>query len=80
MVSGNSVGKQRYALFNVKICIDDTKLKNMKFTGTIQNNSLNNVLYIMSLSYPLTYTMTDSVITVSSHKNKITIVDQKKSN
>lgn len=34
----------------------------------------------MSLSYPLTYTMTDSVITVSSHKNKITIVDQKKSN
>lgn len=49
----------------------------MKFTGTIQNNSLNNVLYIMSLSYPLTYTMTDSVITVSSHKNKITIVDQK---
>ena len=58
----------------------DTKLKNIKFTGTIQNNSLNNVLYIMSLSYPLTYTMTDSVITVSSHKNKITIVDQKKSN
>lgn len=67
-------------MYNVKICIDDTKLKNMKFTGTIQNNSLNNVLYIMSLSYPLTYTMTDSVITVSSHKNKITIVDQKKSN
>lgn len=76
----SSIARTMERMYNVKICIDDTKLKNMKFTGTIQNNSLNNVLYIMSLSYPLTYTMTDSVITVSSHKNKITIVDQKKSN
>lgn len=76
----SSIARTMERMYNVKICIDDTQLENMKFTGTIQNNSLNNVLYIMSLSYPLTYTMTDSVITVSSHKNQITIVDQKKSN
>ena len=54
-----------------KININDAKLRNMKFTGTIQNNSLTNVLYVMSLSYPLTYTVTDSVITVSAQKNII---------
>lgn len=58
-------------MYNVKININDAKLRNMKFTGTIQNNSLTNVLYVMSLSYPLTYTVTDSVITVSAQKNII---------
>lgn len=76
----SAIAQTMERMYNVKIRIDDTQLKNMKFTGTIQNNSLNNVLYIMSLSYPLTYTMTDSVITVSSHKNKATIIDQRKSN
>ncbi len=76
----SSIARTMERMYNVKICIDDARLKDMKFTGTIQNNSLNNVLYIMSLSYPLTYTITDSIITVSSHKNKSIFVNQGKSN
>lgn len=66
----SSIAETIERMYNVKININDAKLRNMKFTGTIQNNSLTNVLYIMSLSYPLTYTVTDSVITVSSLPGK----------
>lgn len=67
----SSIAQTIERMYNVKININDAKLRNMKFTGTIQNNSLTNVLYVMSLSYPLTYTVTDSVITVSAQKNII---------
>lgn len=67
----SSIAQTIERMYNVKININDAKLRNMKFTGTIQNSSLTNVLYVMSLSYPLTYTVTDSVITVSAQKNII---------
>ena len=54
----SSIAQTIERMYNVKININDAKLRNMKFTGTIQNNSLTNVLYVMSLSYPLTYTVT----------------------
>lgn len=72
-----SIAQTIERMYNVKICINDIKLKSMKFTGTIQNNSLNNILYVMSLSYPLTYTMTDSIITVSAQNHKMRITNQK---
>lgn len=56
-------------MYNVKIEIKDAKLRNMRFTGTIQNNSLNNIMYIISLTYPMDYSMSDSLITLSSHSN-----------
>ncbi len=65
----SSIAQTIQRMYNVKLYIKDTKLKNMKFTGTIRNNSLDNVLDVMSQSYPLTYTITDSVITISA-KNK----------
>lgn len=73
----SSIARTIERMYNVKINIDDPKLKDIKFTGTIQNNSLNNVFYTMSLSYPLTYTMTDSIITVSAHSNPINVINQK---
>lgn len=61
----SSIARIMERMYNVKIDIQDATLKDMKFTGTIRNNSLNNVMHIISLSYPLTYSITDSVITVS---------------
>lgn len=62
------IAKTIERMYNVKINIQDKKLLDMRFTGTIQNNSLTNVLYIMSLSYPLTYTIDGSEITISKLK------------
>lgn len=64
----SSIAKTIERMYNVKININDERLRNMEFTGTIQNNSITNVLYVMSLSYPLTYTLTDSLITISRAK------------
>lgn len=74
----SSIAQNIERMYNVKVYIEDTKLRKMKFTGTIQNNSLNNVLHIMSLSYPLTYTVTDSIITVSAKNSKIKNTKSKK--
>ncbi|BEG97835.1 FecR family protein [Bacteroides sedimenti] len=69
----SSIAQTIERMYNVKVYIKDVKLKNMKFTGTIRNNSLNNVLEVISQSYPIMYTTNDSVITISAQKNNINI-------
>lgn len=64
----SSIARTIERMYNVKIDINDIELKTMKFTGTIRNNSLNNIIHLISMSYPLTYTITDSVITLSTQK------------
>lgn len=64
----SSISKTLERMYAVKIHIKDDKLKRMKFTGTIQNNSLNNVMHIISLSYPIRYRVADSTITITSNK------------
>lgn len=71
----SSIARTIERMYNVKIRIDDARLRDIRFTGTIQNNSLNNVFYMMSLSYPLTYSMNDSIITVSAQSNRANIVN-----
>lgn len=71
----SSIARTIERMYNVKIHIDDARLRDIRFTGTIQNNSLNNVFYMMSLSYPLTYSMTDSIITVSAQSNRVNIIN-----
>lgn len=61
-----SIAQTIERMYNVKVNLKGEQLKNMKFTGTIQNNSLTNIIHIISLSYPLTYTISDSVITLSN--------------
>lgn len=61
-----SIAQTIERMYGVKININDVRLKNMKFTGTIQNNSLNNIMHVISISYPLTYTISDSIITISA--------------
>ena len=61
-----SIAQTIERMYNVKVNLESEQLKKMKFTGTIQNNSLTNIIHIISLSYPLTYTISDSVITLSN--------------
>ena len=61
-----SIAQTIERMYNVKVNLKSEQLKNLKFTGTIQNNSLTNIIHIISLSYPLTYTISDSVITLSN--------------
>ncbi|MEF9924352.1 MAG: DUF4974 domain-containing protein [Muribaculaceae bacterium] len=67
----SSIAKTIERMYGVKINIKDAKLKEMRFTGTIQNSSLNNVMHVISLSYPLSYSINDSVITILANDNKI---------
>lgn len=64
-----SISRTIERMYNVKIKITDKKLGNIKFTGTIQNNSLNNIMYVISLTYPISYTVNDSIITLSPSYN-----------
>lgn len=59
-----SIAQTIERMYNVKVNLKSEQLKNIRFTGTIQNNSLTNIIHIIGLSYPLTYTVTDSVITI----------------
>lgn len=61
----SSIAQTIERMYNVKLYIKDEKLRNMKFTGTIRNNSLGNVLDVISQSYPIAYAIRDSVITIS---------------
>ena len=74
----SSIAQTMERMYNVKINIKDERLKNMKFTGTIQNNSLNNVMHIISLSYPLMYTITDSIIIISTQNKELKNYNSKK--
>ena len=53
-------------MYGVNIVFRDPKLKTVHFTGTICNNSLNNVFHIISLTYPINYIISDDTIWVDS--------------
>ncbi|HET6556078.1 MAG TPA: FecR domain-containing protein [Prolixibacteraceae bacterium] len=61
--------------YNVEIVISDQRLKNYKFTGTFINESLEQVLSILSLTSPMTYEIQPSVKQAdqSMSKRKITL-------
>ncbi|WP_455640383.1 FecR family protein [Parabacteroides sp.] len=42
-------------LYNVQIVFDSEKIKHYRFSGVIKNNSLDNVIEIISLTAPITY-------------------------
>ncbi|MDD2960701.1 MAG: DUF4974 domain-containing protein [Muribaculaceae bacterium] len=49
-------------MYGVKIMIRDKSLNNVTFTGTIKNNSLPNIFHLISLTYPLKYSMEGDTI------------------
>lgn len=51
---------ERY--YNTRIVFESESLKKYRFTGSIGNTSLESILQILSLTSPLTYEVTDSLI------------------
>lgn len=57
-------------LYDVKFVFEDEKAKKQTFTGVIKNNSLHNVLDLVSLTSSVDYHMeSDNVIVIRSKKN-----------
>lgn len=61
-----SICKTLERMYGVNIIIRDTKIKDVHFSGTLCNNSLNNVFHMISLTYPIKYTTNDSTIWIDS--------------
>ncbi len=53
----DDLAKQLERRFNTRIIIDSNDLKNYKFTGTLRNETLEQVLRILVLTTPLKYTV-----------------------
>ena len=52
--------------FDVKIVFKDEKLKNFKFTGILENETLEQVLYALQVSSPLKYTIDRKTVYLES--------------
>lgn len=62
------IGVTLERMYGVTIKFEDESLKDVPFSGSIRNSSLNNIFHIISLTYPITYTINDDTITLSKEK------------
>jgi transmembrane sensor len=51
----NEIAKNIQRQYNVEIVFDTDRLKNLRFTGTVENNSLESVLNIIALTSPISF-------------------------
>jgi transmembrane sensor len=61
-----SIARTLERMYGVKIVIRDARLRSIPFSGTIRNNSLQNIFRIISLTYPMTYSMSGDTVWVDS--------------
>uniref|UniRef100_A0AB33IT08 DUF4974 domain-containing protein n=1 Tax=Prevotella sp. GTC17253 TaxID=3236793 RepID=A0AB33IT08_9BACT len=54
-------------LYGVNVVFSTNELRKATFTGTIRNNSLQNVLHIISLTYPLRYEIKNNTVVLSNN-------------
>ena len=64
-----NIAKILERMYNVTISFTSPEIKQIQYSGKIKNNSMENVLNLITVVSPLQYTMTDSHITFS--KNSI---------
>lgn len=55
-------------LYNVKVAFESDNIKNYRFSGVIKNNSLDNVIEIISLTAPIQYSKQEDLIMLSEKK------------
>lgn len=58
------IAKTLERMYGVTVDFKDEELRNVPFSGSIRNSSLNNVFHIISLTYPITYEIKNDVITI----------------
>jgi len=59
-----SIAKTIERMYNVKVEIKNKNLKNIKFSGTIRNKSLENILQVLSSTYLLKYKIEGNVVSI----------------
>lgn len=64
------IAKTLERLYGVTVSFEDQELKDITFSGSIRNSSLNNVFHIISLTYPIHYEIKNDVITISKDQTK----------
>jgi ferric-dicitrate binding protein FerR (iron transport regulator) len=55
-------------MYNVEVVFTSDKVRKYRFTGVIKNNSLDNVIEIISLTAPITYESKGNIIKISEKK------------
>lgn len=66
-LSGLAVKLERR--FNIRITFADMELKNYRFSGTIKDETLEQVLNVIKLSAPIDYTIHDNEVELSENKS-----------
>lgn len=61
------IAKTIQRIYNVDIVFSTVKLKNQRYTGTINNNSLESVLNIISLTSPVLFQINNQQVTLSEN-------------
>jgi ferric-dicitrate binding protein FerR (iron transport regulator) len=51
-------------MYGVNVEFQSDTLRRITFTGTISNNSITNIFYIISLTYPISYTIDGSRVII----------------
>jgi ferric-dicitrate binding protein FerR (iron transport regulator) len=54
--------------YGVKISLADSEIKNYHFNGTIENETINDVMDIMKITLPIEYSISHNNITITKHK------------
>lgn len=56
-------------MYNLEVCFESDKIKNYRFSGVIRNNSLDNIIEIISLTAPIAYRAEGDTIFLSARKD-----------
>jgi len=64
------IAKTLERMYGVTVNFEDEELKQVPFSGSIRNSSLNNVFHIISLTYPINYDIKNDVITINKDQIK----------
>jgi ferric-dicitrate binding protein FerR (iron transport regulator) len=64
----NEIAKNIQRNYNVKIIFDTERLKNLRYTGTVENNSLESVLNIITLTSPISFKVDSQCVTLYENK------------
>ena len=63
------IAKELNRMYNMEIKFNSEEIKKLRFTGIIKNNSLTNVLEIISLTAPVTFEVKDDYIILDKRTN-----------
>jgi len=67
-VSLQEIAKDIQRIYNIEIVFADSQLKNQRFTGSIDNNSLESVLNIITLTSPVSFQINNQQVTFYENK------------